>query len=354
MKTALAAAALIAAAGLAAASEPAFGPLPDIRFSQFSAPPRSWVPQGGQSAPLDVQVQNQMFGVGQIFVSCGFDGQGQNCLLDTGSNVCLVKNDDFFGKYPAQGQRCSQGASGAKVCSDLIAIADLKVGGVDFGAEAALRRTPQSCGGGDGGGGAQIPGYLVGGVWHTLLGHQVSFDFGAKTLSVDPATPAPGAQQPMKLVLDGNYLEIPVSFGGGAPVQMLYDTGAGLTVMDQSFVDANAGAFSFLADTQISDSSCQKIPVKIYSINSLTVAGNSLSGSYAVAMDLGPVKQALGGDLQGIIGFNAITPFNWWVDLKNGRFAASPGGSASVASVRPVEIPRVLKLRLPSLLGGAR
>ncbi|MFI5363338.1 MAG: hypothetical protein ACHQ49_15330 [Elusimicrobiota bacterium] len=351
MKTSVIAAMLIAAGSFAAAQESAYSPLPDIHFSQFKTEGALLSPQAGQSTPLDVQVQNPMFGVGQIFVSCGFDGQGQTCLFDTGSNVCLVKADDFFGKYPAQGQRCSQGASGAKVCSDVINIGDLKVGGVDFGALQALRRTPQSCGGA---GGPQLPSYLVGSVWHSMLGHNVSFDFAAKTMSVDPSQPAPGAQQPMKLVLDNNYLEIPVGFGSAAPVQMLYDTGAGLTVMDQGYVDSNASAFSFVGDTQIQDSSCQKIPVKIYTINSLSVAGNSLSGTYAVAMDLGPVKQALGQDLQGIIGFNAITPFNWWVDLKNDTFAISPNGSASIMSELPAVVPGVLKVKLPSLLQGAR
>jgi hypothetical protein len=340
------------AAGSFAAAQESFGPLPDIHFGQFKSEAAPFSPQPGQSAPLDVQIQNQMIGVGQIFVSCGFDGQGQNCLLDTGSDICLVKSDDYFGKYPAQGQRCSEGASGVKVCSDIIGIADLKVGGIDFGAEEAQRRTPQSCGGD--GGGAQLPGYLVGSIWHTLLGHQVAFDFAAKTLSVDPASPAPGAPQAMKLVLDNNYMEIPVSFGGGSPVSMLYDTGAGLTVMDQGYVNSNASAFSYLADTQIQDSSCQKIPVKIYSINSLSVAGHSLSGSYAVAMDLSAVKKALGSDLQGIIGFNAITAFNWRVDLKNDTFAATPNGSSSVAAARLKSVPSVLKFRLPSLLQGDR
>jgi aspartyl protease len=351
VKTTLIAAVLIAAGSFAAAQESAYGPLPDIHFSQFKTAAAPFSAQPGQSSPLDVQIQNQMFNVGQIFVNCGFDGQGLNCLLDTGSNICLVKADDFFGKYPAQGQRCSEGASGAKVCSDLIDIADLKVGGIDFGAENALRRTPQSCGGE---GGPQLPSYLVGSVWHSLLGHQVGFDFASKTLTVDPPQQAPGAQQPMKLVLDNNYLEIPVAFGSAAPVQMLYDTGAGLTVMDQSFVDANASAFSFLADTQIQDSSCQKIPVKIYSVNSLSIAGNSLSGTYAVAMDLSFIKKALGQDLQGIIGFNAITSFNWRVDLKNDTFSVAPNGSASIASVKPKSVPSVLKFRLPSLLQGIR
>jgi hypothetical protein len=349
VKTTALAAVLIAAGSFAAAQESAYGPLPDIRFSQFKAAPRPLSVQPGQSSPLDVQIQNQMFGVGQIFVSCGFDGDGENCLLDTGSNVCLVKSGGYFDKYPAQGQRCSEGASGAKVCSDVIDIGDLKVGGIDFGAEEALRRTPQSCGGE---GGPQLPSYLVGSVWHTLLGHQAVFDFGAKTLSVDPGRSAPGAQQPMKLVLDNNYLEVPVAFGSAAPVQMLYDTGAGLTVMDQSYVDSNAGAFSFLADTQIQDSSCQKIPVKIYSVNSLSVAGNSLSGTYAVAMDLSFIKKALGQDLQGIIGFNAITSFNWWVDLKNDKFSVAPNGTGSIASVQSKSVPSVLKFRLPSLLQG--
>ena len=351
MKITAIAAVLIAAGSFVAAQESAYSPLPDIRFSQFKAQAEPFSVQPGQSAPLDVQIQNQMFGVGQIFVSCGFDGQGLNCLLDTGSNVCLVKSDDYFGKYPAQGQRCSEGASGAKVCSDVINIADLKVGGIDFGAEQALRRTPQSCGDGSG---PQLPSYLVGSIWHTLLGHQAVFDFAAKTLSVDPGQPAPGAPQPMKLVLDNNYLEVPVTFGSAAPVQMLYDTGAGLTVMDQSYVDSNASAFSFLADTQIQDSSCQKIPVKIYSVNSLSVAGNSLSGTYAVAMDLSVIKKVLGADLQGIIGFNAITPFNWWVDLKNDKFAATPNGAGSIASVQAKRVPSVLKFRLPSLLQGVR
>ena len=358
MKRIVIAAVLIAAGSFAAAQESAYGPLPDIHFGQFNAKLKPFSSefkpfsvQPGQSAPLDVQVQNQMFGVGQIFVSCGFDGHGENCLLDTGSNVCLVKSDGYFGKYPANGQRCSEGASGAKVCSDVIGIADLTVGGIDFGAKEALRRTPQSCGGS---GGPQLPGYLVGSVWHTLLGHQVSFDFGAKTLSVDPSQSAPDAQEPMKLVLQNNYLELPVAFGSAAPVQMLYDTGAGLTVMDQSYVDSNASAFSFQGDTQIQDSSCQKIPVKIYTVNSLSVGGNSLSGIYAVAMDLTVIKKALGRDLQGIIGFNTITPFNWWVDLKNNKFAVSPNGSASVASAQLKSIPSVLNFKLPSLLQGAR
>jgi hypothetical protein len=348
---------LLAAGSFAAAQDSSqFGPFPKVEADQFrpqsvvkSAPAKAASAQPGQSSPLDVQIQNQMFGVGQIFVSCGFDGQAENCLFDTGSNTFLVKADDYFGKYPAQGQRCSEGASGAKVCSDVIDVADVKIGGIDFGAEEALRRTPQSCGDGSS---AQLPGYLAGSVWHTLLGHQVGFDFSAKTLTVDPSGSA-GAQQPMKLVLDNNYLEIPVSFGGGAPAQMLYDTGAGLTVMDQAYVDANAGGFSFLGDTQIMDSSCQKISVKIYTINSLSVAGNALSGTYAVAMDLSKVKQALGGDLAGIIGFNAITAYNWTVDLKNNKFSATPNGggsSLSIVSAASAVVPRVLKFKLPSIL----
>ena len=96
MKTTALALVLIAAGSFAAAQESVFGPLPDIHFGQLRGAPPAFSVQPGQSSPLDVQVQNQMFGVGQIFVSCGFDGDGENCLLDTGSNVFLVKCGGFF------------------------------------------------------------------------------------------------------------------------------------------------------------------------------------------------------------------------------------------------------------------
>lgn len=347
----LLAAVLLAAAPLAAAEDTLSGPLPNIKVPPFvsSVRARTLALGAGQSAQLDVQVQNPMFGVGQIFVSCGFDGQADNCLLDTGAGVCLVTNDSFFSKYPSLGQRCTSGASGKKICSDIISIGDLKVGGIDFGKEAAQRRTSdQACDNG----GPQLPGYLVGSVWHSLLGHQVAFNFDAKTLSVDSAMTSPAGGQPMKMVLDNTFMLVPTSFGGGAPVQLLYDTGAGLTVLDQSFVDANAGAFTFLADTQIQDSSCEKIPAKVYQVNSLSVAGQSLSGTLAVGLDLSSIKQALGNDVQGIIGFNAITKFNWSVDLKNDTFAITPAQSTgfSVAGVTPQRVPKVLKMKLPSLL----
>ena len=347
MRHAIAAVVFLACCGLAAAeSAPGSQELQDIRIPTFQPRPRS-EPFGkaGQTS-FDIKIQNQMFGVGQVFVPCSFDGHGNTCLFDTGSSMEIAKNDSFFQGYPAVGQVCSSGASGQRTCSDVIDIKDLMVGSIDWGAVKAQRRDDnQSCSGGAG----SIPS-LVGEVFHKHLGHRVNFNFGNSGAGMQVDDGGAGSN-PMSLALNNTFMLLNVGFGGAAPVQVLYDTGAGLTVMDQKWADQNPSGLQFLADTQIQDSSCAKIPAKIYQASNVSIAGQNVGG-FIVAIDLSPIQRALGEQLKGIIGFNMITQFNWSIDLKSNTYSIAPSGRSSGGGGFPItadKVPSSLPVRLPRI-----
>lgn len=348
MRNVLAVAVLFASCGLVAAeSATPSSELQDIRIPTFQKHPSiAPIDKAGQS-PFDIKIQNQMFGIGQVFVPCSFDGHSQSCLFDTGSSMEIAKNDSFYQTYPAVGQVCSSGASGQRTCSDVIQIKDLLVGSIDWGAVKAQRRDDnQSCSGGAG----SIPS-LVGEVFHKHLGQTVRLNFGDSGAGMQVDAAGGAGSNPMSLALDNTFMMLDVGFGGAAPVQVLFDTGAGLTVMDQKWADQNPNGLTFLAETQIQDSSCAKIPAKIYQANGVSVAGQSVNG-FIVAIDLSPIQRALGQQVKGIIGFNMITQFNWSVDLKGNTYSITPSGRSSGGGgfpLSPTMVPSSLPVRLPQL-----
>lgn len=348
MRTFFAFVVLTASCGLVSAeSAPASRELQDIRIPAFRTHPRVELPTKAGQSPFEIKIQNQMFGVGQVFVPCSFDGHGTNCLFDTGSSMEIAKNDSFFRNYPAVGQVCSTGASGQRTCSDVIDIKNLMVGSINWGAVKAQRRDDnQSCSGGAG----SIPS-LVGEVFRKHLGQRVELNFGNSGAGMRVDAAGGAGSNRFTLALDNTFMMLDVGFGGGTPVQTLYDTGAGLTVMDQKWADQNPNGLQFLAETQIQDSSCAKIPAKIYQASGITVGGRNAGNAFIVAIDLSPIQRALGEQVKGILGFNVITKYNWSVDLKSNTYSITDSGRGGGGGfpITADKVPSELPVRLPRL-----
>lgn len=107
-------------------------------------------------------------------------------------------------------------------------------------------------------------------------------------------------------------------------VRALWDTGAGITIADISFIKQNPELFELSGETEGTDSTGTKMTTPTYQIKSLHIAGNTFKPHTIAAVDMSHVNSKSGrSPIHIVLGFNAIKQANWYFDFKNNLWGIS-------------------------------
>ena len=174
------------------------------------------------------------FDSGFIFLPCSFDSHADECLLDTGSPVSLIKSDAFSAPYRSKGIYRFAGANGVEVPCDIISILDERFADSDS-TNADLLRCPTSV----------IFGDSVIGL-NGLSSRVLNFDFTSGEFTSRGQFPESMARRPLANYHLGHFgFSVTV---GNTTVESIVDTGATVSTIDQDFVNTHATDFEFVQE----------------------------------------------------------------------------------------------------------
>lgn len=233
-----------------------------------------------------------------------FDGVSHNCFLDTGATTTTVKNDSTFSSYASRRDMQFMGINGDTSLASRIFIKDIQMGGKSLGG-LEIARLPNE------------------GNYHftvgvdLLQGRKVLFDFRDLKFQWDPSTETESSFAKGKR----GHIVIPVIFGKTAH-QMIWDTGAGLTTLDQKIIEQQPGDFEFIRDIEVGNTvGSGKTLMKLYRAKVARVSDASLNDVLVLATDFSQVQAKTGDStVVGALGFNALRNHVWYFNMPNLRY----------------------------------
>jgi hypothetical protein len=244
---------------------------------------------------------------GQAFVFCTFDGIRQNCFLDTGSAMTLLAySREFAGKTNA-GTFHFKGATGILQEGETIRIHSAVLDGVEFDnlKIGRIRRDSQ----------------IKSALGIDLLGRRpFSLNFRFKpSLHLDPKAP----RKPFTTLEIGSHhlFTIPLVIGK-LHGRALWDSGAGITVVDEKFIQSHQENFKTTDDFETAtDGTGESLPVKAFRAKIIKIGRRTFRNSLVVATDLSILRANGNPPVQAVIGFNLIRKCDWYFDAKQAKWS---------------------------------
>lgn len=238
----------------------------------------------------------------RVRAQCRLETEWRDCAVDTGGPATLTSSAILKGKYEVTGTQKFRSVGWEMECQWL------KIPGTDFGGLVSTREV-LSC-----------PDFTdsLSPTWgmDVFEGRSFAFDFSRAELTWEAGVS--GNVQPLRR--EKHFIVMPATLGG-APVEVAYDTGAPVTLVDQKFVDAHPEWFK-PSSLQPSEMLIRR-KMLAYELNApLVMGGVTLSAPIVHAGDF----SALTTSVPVILGANHLFPMRWSIDLnKNIWSVESPG-----------------------------
>ncbi|MBG6218609.1 hypothetical protein IWX75_003096 [Arthrobacter sp. CAN_A6] len=162
---------------------------------------------------------------------------------------------------------------------------------------------------------------------HNLLGldvlrhHSCILNLAEKTLTLDGPTDTTGATMPLYLDDVGHaYLDVVVESETASAV---WDTGAGITVVDTSLIAQHPQMFYQVDPTSGTDGAGQTQQTPTYIMGPVTTAGVSFEAQKVAAVDLSAANATLDRPMDLILGYPALNQATWYMDFPRRQWTLS-------------------------------
>lgn len=244
-------------------------------------------------------------GAAEVLVSAQVGDRTYTFLLDTGAGRSSVQFDEYTATFPVAGQHASSGVF-ARHQEELISVPHLALGPIarqDFSmvrmaANAPTRRN------------------LMG--MDFLHTHSFHFSFSQNWVEVDPEMEA--GQAPHDLLLGKKHHPyVEVRFGGQA-ARAVWDTGAGITVVDQGLVERLPDHFQADGVSVGTDSTGASMETPMYRMSGAVIGGLAFSPHRVAAVDLSPLKASTDTPMELILGYTTLSQADWLFDFPRRRW----------------------------------
>lgn len=287
------------------------GPSGRKHGSSGSSPARYGLQGGAESAGtrLDLRPAPGSLGAGQIFIPCDFDGDARTCFVDSGANFSAISDDAFARRYKKSGKVESAGAAGVGMEEDEVVVKNLTVAKKTIMNVAVGRRVASL---------AKEGGVIGADILMTSL---TVWRFDRESLE----TALTDAPKPVWRPLGAVNGKIPVMtlLVDGLKIQGAWDTGAGLSVVDEEIIKKHPSRFTFVSDVPPGrDATGSAIEMKLYRTGTIDLGGVILRDVLVVGMSFSGMRTQLDPRVKAIWGYNFITEANWVLDPQNRRWAA--------------------------------
>jgi hypothetical protein len=249
-----------------------------------------------------LQISAGAYSSGKPYISCVIDGAKERCLLDTGSAMTLVAKSKRFSAYTNLGNFRFSSAAGVPQETETIQIGSIRIDDVDF-SRVKVGRTDFS--------GAEST------LGIDIVGRQpFAVNFHPRAVLKFNAS-RPQLPQTTLQVSQQGLISIPITVGD-IEAHALWDTGVGLTTVDENFIEAHPENFKPTKNYMNGvDGAGKSILVQVFRAKKLTIADHTFKDVRVVGLDLTMLREGVHKDIQAVLGFNLIRKANWFFDRKN-------------------------------------
>jgi len=240
-----------------------------------------------------------------IMVDAAIGGRPYRLRLDTGAARTQLLADDYLAQLTALGPDTSAGAFGQPHDRDIITIGDLTIGDLPVPPLDVVR--------------VDAPGQqnLLG--MDVLRRHRCEFRFDDDVLVLDGA-PAPRTSLDLQLDDRGHvYIELGWDT---LTASACWDSGAGITVVDQAFRLLHPELFSDAGRAAGTDSTGAQFAATTFTLTGPVIAGIAFPPSKVAVIDLSPLNRELEFPMDLIAGYPLLRQASWLFDFPARRWAA--------------------------------
>jgi len=226
-------------------------------------------------------------------------GHGYRFVLDTGASRTQVVADAFIDTLETSGEHYSHGVFFPST-QRMVHLPDLEVGPLRSSTiEASVAVASE---------GAVRP--LVG--MDFLDGHRLHFCFDLDLLIVD-GTPVRGALHPLT-VDEAKHLYVEATWPS-ATATCVWDSGAGMTIVDEAFWARHKHLFRPVGSSQGTDASGMQQSSTTYDVSSPMIGGHWFAPHHVAVLDLSVPNSTLARPMDMILGYPTLRQANWYFDM---------------------------------------
>ncbi|HEY1387543.1 MAG TPA: retropepsin-like aspartic protease [Ktedonobacterales bacterium] len=245
----------------------------------------------------------------EVLVEGTIGDRAYRFLLDTGASRTSVDFDAYTASFPSAGANSSSGVF-ANGSYDIIIVPAITVGPITR-SDFALTRAPETHQGGRN---------LIG--MDLLKDYRCHFLFDQRRVLIDPdEIPENYARQDLRLDQRFHpYIEVRF---GPLVANAVWDTGAGLTVVDMSFITRHPTLFLPAGQSTGTDSAGVAMETPMFMMAATHIGGYNFPPLKVAGVDLGGVNATLEIPMDLIVGYNLISLAHWLLDFPRRTWAIS-------------------------------
>lgn len=247
-------------------------------------------------------------GCAAIVVAERLGGADRLFLLDTGAAVTGLVRDELTDGLVAVGTHDSGGVFGPTT-ADMVRLEALSVGPISLGQLDVCLLAPESP------------------VQQNLLGMDVisraswRLEFSEGALEIETAPRGEPAGLRLERYENGQP-GVEVDFGE-ARATAVWDSGAGMTVVDAGFCARHPGLFELIGSATGTDSGGRGLESALAEMAPCTIGGSRFPSSKVAVVDLGAVAATSDRPLEMILGYSTFHHADWSFDFPRGVYEVS-------------------------------
>lgn len=260
-----------------------------------------------QTIPLIILPDEHDPEAAEVLVDGSVAGRPYRFMLDTGAATTCLTGDEFTASLPQVGEKTSSGVF-AGGSDDLVRLPSIALGPIER-ADFTTARMPA---------GARGRRSLIG--MDLLKDHSFHFIFSEDRLLVDPAGPPPGAAL-QELTLGKRFHPYISLSLGGSTTRAVWDTGAGVTVVNLGFIERHPEHFRPAGMSEGTDATGATMETPMYTLHGLTAGGCSFPPHQVAGVNLGPMISQASDPFDMILGYSTMRHADWWFDFPGRQWA---------------------------------
>jgi gag-polyprotein putative aspartyl protease len=260
-----------------------------------------------QDIPLIIAPDPEEPEAAEVLIDGAVDGRPRRFLLDTGAARSQLIADPHTADLATVRIEASHGAI-AETVNVLVRIPELAIGPL-HARDIEVARVS-----------AQQPGV------HDLLGMDVlasaccRFDLAHRRLRIE-ASPNPDATLPL-IMGERKHCYVELDWTN-AQAQACFDTGAGMTVVDRSFIEEHPRLFEAAGTSAGTDATGAYVEMPMFLMAGPVIGGTQFASQTVAAIDLAPANARLDLPMDLILGYPIIRQASWLFDFPARRWSLS-------------------------------
>lgn len=243
----------------------------------------------------------------EVYVDGTIQNEACRFLLDTGCAKTTLTWDSLTQTFRSVGKEESSGTFGRSEY-DLIELKSLCVGPLSQG-DWTVRRAAE------GGTDRHLFGMDI------MKDHCLSFAFDEGVLAIVPETDTHRHEADQDLIMERGLIPCIAVRAGGVDCSAIWDSGAGITLVDTSFLKEHPKLFVPLGSEMGTDSTNRKQETPIYMMSGLAVAGQKFGPVKVAAVPLFKPSKPADPAMKFVLGFSALRQAHWLFDFPKRKWS---------------------------------